>query len=64
MENISQSLGELLALEVVLSLLFLLVVGVVGFFVCRLLLAISKFFEAKTKALRHDLAVNNYREDD
>ena len=46
------------------GLLFLLVVGVVGFFVCRLLLAISKFFEAKTKALRHDLAVNNYREDD
>ena len=64
METISQSVGELLALEVVLSLLFLLVVGVVGFFVCRLLLAISKFFEAKTKALRHDLAVNNYREDD
>lgn len=59
-----QQLNELLALELFLGFLFLLLSGVVVFFVCRLLLAISKWFEIKSKILAHDLALKNYRDDD
>ena len=59
-----QSLNELLALELVLGFLFLVVGCVVCFFVCRLLLAIAKWFECKTKSIQHDLALNNYHDDD
>ena len=57
-------LNELIACELVLGFLFLVVCGIVCFFLCRLMLAISKFFEVKARILRHDLAVNNYKDDD
>ena len=59
-----EQLGQMLALELVLGFLCFFLVCVCCFFLCRLLLALAKFFEAKAKALRHDMAVNNYREDD
>ena len=57
-------LNELLALELFLGFLFFILSGVVVFFVCRLLLALSKFFEVKRRILAHDLALKNYRDDD
>ena len=57
-------LNELIACELVLGFLFLVVCGIVCFFLCRLMLAIAKFFEAKSRIMRHDLAVNNYKDDD
>ena len=59
-----ENLNDLLACELVLGFLFLVVCGIVCFFVCRLLLAIAKFFEVKARIIRHDLAVQNYHEDD
>lgn len=64
MEEIVNHFDDLLACELVLGFLFLVVCGVVCFFLCRLLLALAKFFEAKAQVIRHDLAVQNYREDD
>ena len=58
------ALQELAAFEIVLASVCVLVGVVVSGFVCRLLLAVAKWVEAKTRILRHDLAVNNYREDD
>lgn len=57
-------LNELIACELVLGFLFLVVCGIVCFFLCRLMLAIAKFFEAKARIMRHDLALNNYKDDD
>ena len=57
-------LNELIACELVLGFLFLVVCGIVCFFLCRLMLAIAKFFEAKARIIRHDLAVQNYHDDD
>jgi hypothetical protein len=59
-----ENLNDLLACELVLGFLFLVVCGIVCFFLCRLMLAIAKFFEAKARIMRHDLALNNYKEDD
>ena len=59
-----ENLNDLLACELVLGFLFLVVCGIVCFFLCRLMLAIAKFFEAKARIMRHDLAVNNYQDDD
>ena len=59
-----ENLNDLLACELVLGFLFLVVCGIVCFFLCRLMLAIAKFFEAKARIIRHDLAVNNYKDDD
>ena len=59
-----ENLNDLLACELVLGFLFLVVCGIVCFFLCRLMLAIAKFFEAKARIMRHDLAVNNYKDDD
>lgn len=59
-----EQLNELLACELVLGFLFLVVCGIVCFFLCRLMLAIAKFFEAKARIIRHDLAVQNYHADD
>ena len=58
------NLNDLLACELVLGFLFLVVCGIVCFFLCRLMLAIAKFFEAKARLIRHDLAVQNYHDDD
>ena len=59
-----ENLNDLLACELVLGFLFLVVCGIVCFFLCRLMLAIAKFFEAKASIMRHDLALNNYKDDD
>ena len=59
-----ENLNDLFACELVLGFLFLVVCGIVCFFLCRLMLAIAKFFEAKARIMRHDLAVNNYKDDD
>lgn len=59
-----ENLNDLLACELVLGFLFLVVCGIVCFFLCRLMFAIAKFFEAKARIIRHDLAVNNYKDDD
>lgn len=64
MENFSNELNQLLACEVVLAFLFLAVCGVVCFFLCRLMLAVAKWFEVKAALLRHDLALNNYHDDE
>ena len=58
------NLNDLLACELVLGFLFLVVCGIVCFFVCRLLLAVAKWFELKAQLIRHDLAVQNYHDDD
>lgn len=59
-----ENLNDLLACELVLGFLFLVVCGIVCFFVCRLLLAVAKWFEVKARLIRHDLALNNYKDDD
>jgi len=59
-----QELNEFLVCELFLVFLFLVVCGIVCFFLCRLMLAIAKFFEAKASIVRHELAVNNYKDDD
>ena len=64
MEQIIQQLDDLIVCELFLGFLFLVVCGIVCFFLCRLMLAIAKFFEAKARIMRHDLAINNYKDDD
>ncbi len=59
-----ENLNDLLACELVLGFLFLVVCGIVCFFLCRLMLAIAKLFEVKARIMRNELAVNNYKEDD
>lgn len=59
-----QELNQMLQVEIVLGFLFFVLSGVVCFFVCRLLLAVAKWFDARRRVVEHDLALNNYRVDD
>ena len=58
------TLSDFLAIEIVLGFLFFFGFCVVCFFVCRLLLAVAKWFEAKAQLIRHDLALKNYHDDE
>lgn len=59
-----QTLSEIIALELFFGFLAVCFFGVLCFFVCRLLLAVAKWFEVKRRLLEHEFAVKNYRDDD
>lgn len=60
--NEMNCIQEMAAVEIVLASVCVLVGSVVAGFVCRLLLAVSKFFEAKAAKVRHENALENYHE--
>ena len=64
MQELANDVAAMMVFWIMFFFVWVCTGGVVVFFVCRLLLAISKWFETKTKILSHDLALKNYRDDD
>ena len=64
MQELASGVAAMMVFWVMFLFLWVCTGGVLVFFVCRLLLAVSKWFEIKTRLLSHDLALNNYRDDD